>query len=342
MASAFTEHVRNFRGDQDAPEEVLRDLGELLRQRMRRRGLLSAPPAFLGCGGPNWNQGDTWDELLTDCYLYAFLESGRLEALQNHLTDFPTIDGLIRRNVDQFLLERQRRNDPIGRAVYGNVEGAVGLARSAGLVTAEGLDGHRLTSQCIIRFGGAAPASAAMAPEMIRQAVATAPGWSDVLPHLVRTTEAGQEWVLGLLQSLRATGAGAVLAGDLIAALAAPARSDWAARHAVPSSETAFEGQDEAVRLVRTLRPDTSAEDREQWEWIKREVAREIETLDRQQRVRERLARIFAGVVAAVEASGPEPVRQADLVRGLDVPRATLSDDFAILREIVTRVRARE
>ena len=51
MASIFTEHVRQFRADSDLATRVLPDLERLLKQRMRRKNLLSAPPAYLGYAG---------------------------------------------------------------------------------------------------------------------------------------------------------------------------------------------------------------------------------------------------------------------------------------------------
>ena len=48
MAPVFTEHVRHFGSSSDPAEKVFPELERLLRQRMRRKGLLSAPPSYLG------------------------------------------------------------------------------------------------------------------------------------------------------------------------------------------------------------------------------------------------------------------------------------------------------
>jgi hypothetical protein len=337
VTSVFTQHVRNFRGEGDAPQDVLRELAELLRRRMRRRHLLSAPPAYLGYVGSNWEPGGPWEDLVSECYLYAFLESGRLEALKNHLDDFPTIDGLITRNVDHFLLERQRQNDFIGYAVHGNVEGAVGLARRAGLLQMESSDEGRLQSDSLLRFVGSPPDVAVEDPRKLRRFVEDAPDWNGALASLVRTTDAGRQWVFSRLQALAASGVGALRAGDLVGGIAAHARALWSARHGVPMAEMAYEGDDEAGQLVRMLGPDLSLENRERWEWLKQEVFRRIETLDRQQRVRERLRLIFEGMVRTLESGDSREPRQADLVRELDMPRATLSEQFALLRDIITQ-----
>jgi hypothetical protein len=343
MDSVFTNHVRNFSSRDETTQEVLVELGELLRRRMGRRRLWEAPPSYLGYSGPVWDRGDAWDDLLTDCYLYAFLESGRLEALHNHLGVFPSIDGLIIRNVDHFLLERQRRHDPIGYAVYGNVEAAVRDARDMGLLRVEELDeGRRLQSDSLLHFPRKELGVSGTDTKWLRRAIQEAPGWDGALADLVRTTEAGQEWVFRLLDTLAASDPGPVRAGDLVALLADRARADWKARHMVSPDESGFEGEDAAGQLVPALFPDISLDDRDHWEWLKGEVARQIEALDRQARVRERLARVFEAVVEGVESGGSSPLRQADLARELGVPRATLADDFTQLREIVTRVRGGE
>ena len=51
MASILTEHVRQFGADSDPTDRILPELERLLKQRMRRKNLLSAPPSFLGYVG---------------------------------------------------------------------------------------------------------------------------------------------------------------------------------------------------------------------------------------------------------------------------------------------------
>jgi hypothetical protein len=71
----------------------------------------------------DWSQRDAFEDILLDCYKFAILD--RLTALQEQLKIKPNVDGLISRNVSNFLLERQRKHDPIGYAVFLNVHDAV-------------------------------------------------------------------------------------------------------------------------------------------------------------------------------------------------------------------------
>jgi hypothetical protein len=130
----------------------------------------------------------------------------------------------------------------------------------------------------------------------------------------------------------------AVRVGDVVAAIAEQAREDWAARHAVPASELGQEGEEDFGVVVRLVWPDTRAADQDQWEMLKRVVPEQIGRLERQQRVRDRLAKVFQELVRLVEAGGPSPPSQADLVRELGVPRETVSTDFSLLREVISGI----
>ena len=105
---------------------------------MRLRSLFAAPPSYLGYPGvSNWSAPGAFEDIVADCYIFAILQ--RLTALRNQLKIKPNIDGLISRNVANFLLERQRQNDLIGYAVFGNVKAAALEAAEAGLIVLENL-----------------------------------------------------------------------------------------------------------------------------------------------------------------------------------------------------------
>jgi hypothetical protein len=331
MASAFTEHVRHFGAGSDPAVRVLPELERLLRQRMRRRNLLSAPPSYLGYDPGSWNAPGAFEDIVADCYVFAVLD--RLRGLRNQLRVRGNIDGLIVRNVDNFLLERQRHHDPVGYAVFGNVEAAACRAETAGEVTVEGRDRGRLHNPSVLRLDRANPGAEPAEPRALQEALEQAPGWDQAVPSLAATTEEGQEWVGRFIRQLRDAGVPAVRCGDLVTVLAARTRKSWASRHAVPRAELAYEGDDTLRELVRMVRPDQSLEDRDRWERLKAKMARRIDGLDRQQRVRERLTQVFAGLVQLIEEGDSGPPRQAELIDRLGVARATLSDDFRILKD---------
>ena len=308
MAWIFTEHVRQFRADSDAAERVLPELERLLKQRMRRKNLLSAPPSYLGYSGvSSWDQAGVFEDIRSDCYLFAILL--RLKGLRNQLLVRTNIEGLIVRNVDHFLLERQRKHDPIGYAVYGNVEGAVHNATEVGRLVVDGMTDGRLPSSSILRLDPLRPDAAVVDPERVREGLAQVLDWVEALPSLISVTEEGQEWVTAFLDRLKGMEISAVRCGDLVAVLAAQAREDRASRHVVPDQVATLPGG-------RGLRPpgpyglaDQGFEDRDRWEALKRQVADRIVGLDRQQRVLERLTAVFDVLV--------RPSRKAALSRPL-------------------------
>jgi hypothetical protein len=338
MASVLTEHVRHFGTTSDPAEQVLPALERLLRNRMRQKNLLSAPPSVLGYSGvSSWAAPNAFEDIVADCYIYAIAQ--RVVALQNQLKIKPNVDGLISRNVKNFLLERQRRHDPLGYAVYGNVKGAAldGLAAKA--LVLENLDRGKVYNDTVLRFTDAGP-GAPTTPELLQNAIKTAAGWTEALRSLTESTEQGRTWVLAFIRQLRGAGVAAIRCGDLITAVAGRVREEWGTRHAEPAGDLAWEGDDEFGTAVRMVWPDESAEARERWERLKRLIPDCIAHLDRQERVRDRLAGVFAALVAAIAEGGHAPPTQAELTERTGIARATLSDDFRLLKELISGLEA--
>ena len=158
MCMTFAEHVRSFGRDCDPAACVLPRLEKLLKNRMKRRNLFTSPPAYLGYDIPRWNAEGAFEDIIVDCYIFAV--ASRFEGLRNQLRVRWNIDGLIVRNVDNFLLERLRRRDPVGYAVFGNLEAAVADLVSSGQATVHELEKDRLRSMSIVRLdqeGAAVP-----------------------------------------------------------------------------------------------------------------------------------------------------------------------------------------
>jgi hypothetical protein len=337
MASVFTEHIRNFGAASDPVGPVLMELQRLLAHHMRRKRLYSAPPRFLGYSGVlRWAALDAFDDIVVDCYTYAIAE--RVAALRNQLKIKPNVDGLISRNVSNFLLERQRKYDPIGYAVFGNVRGAASEAATAKVIVLDSLDQGKIHNETVLRFSGGPPGASPAPRDLIHDGVKGATGWEEVIQHLTKTTEEGREWVLGLIHQLRRAGIAAVRCGDLVAAIAGRVRSEWAARHAVPAAELGLEGDDEYEATVPLIWPDEGLERGERWERLKRLMQDRIASLDRQERVRERLSRVWAALVEAAEEGRPAPPTQVELTQRTGVARATLSDDIRLLGELYTEI----
>lgn len=337
MCLSFTDHVRTFGRDCDPEACVLPRLEKLLKQRMRRRGLLSLPPGFLGYGAPTWEADGAWEDIVVDCYLFALVR--RIEGLRNQLRVRPNIDGLITRNVDNFLFERQSRRDPIGYAVFENLESAVADLATSGKASVAGIEEGRLHCAAIVRLGAASAASTPCEAERLRQAVADAAGWGDALAHLVTTSDGGREWMIGFLNRIEAVGMGCFRVSDLVSAIAVPARDDWAAKNALPASELGYEGQDEAQRLVRLVWPDDGTDTTDVFEMLKRVVPERIAN-EQQARVRKGLTAVFEEWIKTIEDEGVGRPNQAELARRLTMSAKTLSDYLQRLRAILREILA--
>lgn len=333
MDSVLTDHVRNFGPNSDPTGQVLAALERLLRQRMKEKNLMSAPPEYLGYPEhADWRVRGAFEDIVSDCYIYAIAQ--RITALQNQLRIKPNVDGLIHRNVANFLLERQRKQDPIGYAVFRNVRGAAQDAAAAEEIGLENLDRRgKFCNQTILRLGGN-PSAAPATHDQIQARLEAAEGWADIVRWLTETTEKGRDWVRGFLRGFPAAGITSVVCGDLVEVVAARIRSDWRARHAERSSELAREGDDEFATTVRMFWPDEGIEARERWEQLKRIILERIAGLNLQDRVRKRLAVVFDALVRAVESGGAPP-SQTELSEQTGIKRATLSDDMRVLRENV-------
>jgi hypothetical protein len=129
-----------------------------------------------------------------------------------------------------------------------------------------------------------------------------------------------------------------VRCGDLVAVIAVRTRESWAARHALPRNELDYEGEGELRKLVRMVWGDQTLQDRDRWDKLKEKLLRRIESLDRQERVRERVTQVFAALVQLIEEGPSAPPKQAELIDRLGVARATLSDDFRILQGILNEL----
>jgi hypothetical protein len=337
MCTSFTEHVRTFGPDCDLAACVLPRLADVLRREMRQRHLLDAPPSYLGFPeASSWHAPEVFDDLLAECYLFAIVK--RINGLRNQLNAHANIDGFITRNVRNFLFERQLENDPIGYATFGNVEAATNALEEIGELTVEERVRGRLVNASLIRFGGAPVTDSLTNADALRAVLEGVPGWRKVLPELVATTDDGQLWLAGYLRALARSGITSVRASDLVAALATRIRADWSARNATPPNELALEGEeDDLVRVVRLVLPDSSIDDRHLIESLERLVPERIARIEDAD-VRARLDPIFRAIIEALK-TGMSPV-QADLVRRLGIARSTMSRDFVRLQKIFEEILA--
>lgn len=233
--SGFTRFLRNLEPDRPLDregqefEEVWTALRRLLVSELKRRSLWALPPACLGIYGcATWADPEAVEELVADCFVFIFVE--RFRSLKAQLRWKQDVEGLILRNVRNFLHETQKRHDPVGFRVFTVLRSAVRDALSAGeLRVIAGSPAVRHDTVLAFR-PGASPEEAAR-PEALRPHVRA---WNDdLLPGLitargwdVRQVTARLE---GHLRRLAAEGIRAFRFPDLVDALRHDARARWRA-----------------------------------------------------------------------------------------------------------------
>jgi len=302
---------------------------------MRRRSLLSSPPAYLGYDAPDWNSPEVFDDLTADCYIFAV--ASRIQGLSGQLLVHESIDGYVTRNVDNFLTDRQRRRDPVGYSVFGNLETAVAELRAKGCLRVDGVEEGRLRGESVLRLGttDAPPADL----DRLRAVVADDPAWADALPGLTETGDAGRDWFVSFLDRLRAAGLPAVRVSDLVTAVGTRARADWATRHAAPAAELAPESGDGVARLVRMVWPDDLVETSDVLDTLRRTIPQRIADEGRL-RVRNGLTDVFWHWVGMIEEGGVSRPNQVELAERPGLSESTVSDYLVRIRRLAAEIVA--
>jgi hypothetical protein len=233
--SGFTRFLRNL--EPDGPleqengdfDEVWAALRRLLVSELKRRSLWSLPPVYLGIYGcATWTDPNAVEELVADCFVFIFAE--RFRSLKAQLRYKPNVEGLILRNVRNFLHETQRQHDPIGYRVFTVLRTAVRGALSAGkLQVIAGSPAIRHDTVLAFRLGTSLEEAAR--PEELRSHVLA---WNDdLLPDLITARGWDVRQVTAHLERhlrrLAAEGIRAFRFHDLVDALRQDTRARWRA-----------------------------------------------------------------------------------------------------------------
>lgn len=341
-------------------EEVLAALWKALRWELRRRGMWHRPPAYLGVVGlASWAEAEREArerapepgrglELVADCFRYVFVD--RWPYLVRRLESGGDVEGLVYRNVRNFLHDRQRQGDPLGFRVFSLLRAAARAQVETGrLRVLAGDAGIRGSTVLGAAASGRQPPAGR---EMLQE---TARVWADrLLPELVTARGKGQEVVVETL--------GARLAdlprerresfrfGDLAASLVAAVRARWGAVFDLAQGPTATQGEgpredsDELPELVRWIGPDTRFEDREDFRRLADCIRRGVESWEGTPEAHRHLEALWRWLAAHAAEPDPAPGElpsRRRLAAELGIPRNRLPELFAVLGEITEACRAR-
>ena len=267
--SGFTHFLRNLEPgrplDRESREleEAWAALRRLLVSELRRRSLWSLPPAYLGIYGcASWNEPEAVEELLAECFVFTFVE--RFRSLKAQLRSKSDIEGLVLRNVRNFLQETQRRHDPVGFRVFTVLRSAVRNLLAAGeLQVIAGNPG--VQRDTVLAFGSVSSEEAVRLEELRPHVLA----WNDdLLPGLITARGWDVRQVTERLERhLRRLEAGRIHAfrfHDLVDALRQDARARWRAVwiHS-PDGIPPQREEDGLAALARLVAPHAAWEEHE-------------------------------------------------------------------------------
>ncbi len=341
MTVTFTESIRSLieqGGDPDT--ETFGALWGSLRGalvfELRRRGLFTSPPSYLGIVGANsWRQGDALEELLADCFVFAVLR--RLERLEDHLKVRSNIDGLIFGNIRNFLSETQHRHDRVGFKVFKVLQQATRQAITAGVLHV--LEGApEVRNGTVLGFSSGGNPGRAHGVDLGEHVE----GWgNDLLPDLLTGKGTKRKAVLGRLRShlegLRDQDVEVFRFKMLIQPFQKDVRQRWGAMGVPAGEEFAFEESgDEGERLVRLVRPETGVEDRDSLRKLLACMGESIDKLDAKRKTKDYLLRLWNFLKDyAAEAGDDKVPADLQLANQLEIPRHRFRGLYATLAGLV-------
>jgi len=311
---------------------------------LKRRGLTSAPGALLGHDGyatllPR-SGGDPDDcalhDLTQDLMVTVFGTRRLVSLLRSSEDPAWDPDVMVRLMAKNYVHDLQRRGDPLGAAIYDGLQRAAQLEEARDWVQASGeclVLARQEASLSLLRDEEpgieeirAAFGSAGALDELRAKAAAYFGGSEEPDGEPRRVHLRSRTIDLQLLSGLAAL-RGAVVVTIPVSRLVEALRAE------LPDGRPGHVGG--AAELLLEMLPSRLAEPslREGSSFLER-LRRALEGANLRPKVRERLLRILHAIAQAVE-DGTDP---HDAVRQLGIPKQTLSDAMARLRELAARL----
>jgi len=296
VSSHFAAYLRSLGPSGDPPDDdavgrILDTLRRALVHEMKKRSLWSAPPRYLGAyGGCCWTDGDLLEDLLLDCYLFIFVR--RLPGLRDQLLAGKNIDGLVFRNIRNFLTDTQRRHDPLGYRIFGIARSAVrGLLETAKLHLCAG--DPEVGNDTVLAFSPWHDAQATADVDLRQQAAA----WTDeLIPELITawSTTKLSELLAERITRLSDDDVEVFRFRELVEPLKAEARARWYAIRRDGEGEAVIEeGSGGMLSIIRLVQPHSELEQRESFEQLLACMEERLERLRAKEKMKEYLHRLW-------------------------------------------------
>src|SRR5262249_32635150 len=123
-AMSLTDHLRRYLEGADPDVALLAGLAELIRERLQWSFMWGHPPEFFGYPEYHrWSEAFSGDDLSPGPVGDFFLEEIVPEQafLLKTIRAGNAVEALLRQKVKWFLTDRQRKHDPVGYRVFGNL-----------------------------------------------------------------------------------------------------------------------------------------------------------------------------------------------------------------------------
>lgn len=332
VTSVYAAHISRLvegDGEPSATETkaVLALLAGDLRHKMRERGVLTGPPALIGYHDHASWHADAIGDLAADAYMRCLV--GRLQPLLGIMKLGGNVERVIRRNLDQFLIELQRQHDRPGHAVFKNIEATIRKMRGV-----EGVSGSAVI------YTNPVHRSAAVATRAeLEDALSQIAKWRALGTELATIGDKTQAEIEACINDLATLGVGAFRCIDLIDAAKTRMRAARVATTTDPDIEYAFddvEGGDGPARLTRLVPADDSST-------VARELLTRAAEHVRQQpsrtpRQRDRLLSVIQALAVLVDHPECAEITVDAVSHHSGVPRSTVAEQLKMLRPIFDQI----
>ncbi len=300
-------------------DSLLKTMAKALRERMSQRGLWKSQTNYLGyLSAGNWDQqSKLFDEIVFDCYMFAIAK--RFRSLSNAMQRFDNIDGLVFRNINNFLTERQRSHDPIGYAVAQNTIRSLEAAIESGIIIPDGLKRGKICNQTSFSFGSSQMTDD---PEFISKVLRNNQTWLKIRIRLVKRNKRVQQQLCELICAFKDAGIQQFKFKTLVNIMKDDVRASCLS---VKIDEPQQEFHIDCEELNRLFN-----------RWYLN-ILQIIEQASHQRRVRHNLKLIFISRVQAITQFTEIP-SQSELAKQLNVSVGTINADIKILREYAQQI----
>jgi hypothetical protein len=223
----LTDHLRRYLEGADADVALLAGLADLIRIRLQRSGMWCHPPDYFGYSEyHSWSEAFSGDDLTPAPVCDFFLEEvvPEQDFLLKTVLAGNTIEALLGQKVKWFLTDRQRKHEPVGYRVFGNLVATVKAMIDDGIAASTNLVRGKVRNPTVIRLGASAHGPPAHADELA-QVIARDPDWPPVLLRLSKLGRGAQRLLRERLDQFPAAGVVAFQVGEFGALLKARVRA---------------------------------------------------------------------------------------------------------------------